>query len=172
MANSVLGSSSMTYQPARQLMLRQTLVDRGGAGPVTRLIGDHFSFDDANAGFSPPWSRPSYKFARPSRATSRRARLIDDEALSDRPGRTLLLERLLEIMLVEAIRHHAGMVRESARACCPTLAIKRSPRRCERCTPTSSARGRWRNSPTSRAPRARCSPSVSTGSSECRRATI
>jgi hypothetical protein len=39
--------------------------------------------------------------------------LIDDEALSGRPGRTLVLERLQEIMLVKAIRHRAvGEVRQ------------------------------------------------------------
>jgi AraC-like DNA-binding protein len=33
--------------------------------------------------------------------------LIDDEAASDRPGRELIVTRLLEIMLVEAMRHGA-----------------------------------------------------------------
>jgi AraC-like DNA-binding protein len=89
----------------------QTLVDRGGARPVTRLIGGHFGFDDANTALLTTLM-PAMALIRSSEPGATRLRgvlgLIDDEALSDRPGRTLVLERLLEIMLVEAIRHSSG----------------------------------------------------------------
>ncbi|WP_188393985.1 AraC family transcriptional regulator [Mesorhizobium sp. SARCC-RB16n] len=35
-------------------------------------------------------------------------RILGDEALASRPGRSLILDRLLEIMLVESLRHRAG----------------------------------------------------------------
>jgi AraC-like DNA-binding protein len=91
-------------------------VDGGSArkpstGAVTRLIGGHFSFDDANAGLLTTLV-PNLVQIRASEPSAGRLRgvlaLIDDEASSDRPGRSLVLERLLEIMLVEAIRHHHG----------------------------------------------------------------
>jgi AraC-like DNA-binding protein len=93
----------------------QTLVDRGGARPVTRLIGGHFSLDDTNAELLTTLV-PAIVQIRSSEPSAARLRgvlgLIDDEALSDRPGRTLVLERLLEIMLVEAIRHGTGRIGE------------------------------------------------------------
>jgi AraC-like DNA-binding protein len=39
--------------------------------------------------------------------------LIDEESAADRPGRDLVLARLLEVMLVEAIRHDAAGVAEA-----------------------------------------------------------
>jgi len=85
----------------------------GAIGPpdapgATRLIGGHFGFDPANSqlvtGVLPP--RIEIRARDPG---ARRLRaildLIDDEAQADRPGRTRVTERLLELMLVEAIRH-------------------------------------------------------------------
>jgi AraC-like DNA-binding protein len=81
--------------------------DRGQGGPVTRLIGGHFNIDETNSGLLADLM-PTVVEIRSSEPSAARLRgvlgLIDDEALSDRPGRTLVIERLLEIMLVEAIR--------------------------------------------------------------------
>ncbi len=85
-------------------------VGTAGAGPVTRLLGGHFSFGDANAGLLRPLL-PSVVQVHSPEATAGRLRavldLIGDEVASERAGRTLILDRLLEIMLVEAIRHGA-----------------------------------------------------------------
>jgi AraC-like DNA-binding protein len=85
-------------------------IGRLDAAAVTRLVGGHFSFDDANAGLL-TGLMPSAIEIRASEAGAGRLRailhLIDDEAASDRPGRELIVTRLLEIMLVEAMRHGA-----------------------------------------------------------------
>jgi AraC-like DNA-binding protein len=82
-------------------------VGDGNAGPVTRLVGGHFAFDDAN---TPLLETLLPEVVEISSADPEAARLrgvlelIGGEASSDRPGRNLVLDRLLEIMLVEAIR--------------------------------------------------------------------
>ena len=77
---------------------------------VTQVFGGHFKFDDANAGLLDGLLPPIVEI-RSAEAGAARLRgvldLIGDEASTDRPGRTLVLDRLLEIMLVEAIRHCA-----------------------------------------------------------------
>ncbi len=80
-------------------------------GPVTRLFGGRFVFDAANTllleGLLPPVVR-----IRPGEEGSARLRsllaLLGDEALAQRPGRSLTLERLLELMFIETIRHEAA----------------------------------------------------------------
>lgn len=84
------------------------VMGRSGAGTATRLLGGHFRFDEANSalltGLAPPVVR--IRASEPSAARLRNVlSLIEDEAAGDRPGRSLILERFLEIMLVEAIRH-------------------------------------------------------------------
>ena len=79
-----------------------------GEEVATRFVGGHFTFGDENAGLLKS-VLPSKVVIRSIRPEANRLRkvldLIDDEAGADRPGKQLLLERLLEIMLVEAIRH-------------------------------------------------------------------
>jgi AraC-like DNA-binding protein len=77
------------------------------APDATRLIGGHFGFDPANSqlltGVLPP--RVEIRAGDPGAQRLRTVLdLIDDEARSDRPGRARVIERLLELMLVEAIR--------------------------------------------------------------------
>lgn len=82
-------------------------IGAGRSQPATRLLGGHFALeagnDDLLAALAPP-----LVLIRPSDPASDRLRgvldLIAAEAFSDRPGRALILERLLEVMLVEAIR--------------------------------------------------------------------
>lgn len=78
--------------------------------PVTRLLGGHFHFDAANAalleGLLPPIVE--IRAADPGAARVRAVLdLIGDEGGAERPGRALVMERLVEVMLVEAIRHAA-----------------------------------------------------------------
>ena len=95
--------------------MRTTFLGRGRMGPVTRLLGGHFRFDGANAALL-KGLLPAIVTIQFPEAGARRLRgvldLIGDEAASDRPGRTLVLDRLLEIMLVEAIRHGAARAAE------------------------------------------------------------
>jgi AraC-like DNA-binding protein len=85
-------------------------IGRRDSASVTRLVGGHFSFDEANAGLLTGLMPPAIEI-RSCEASAGRLRgilhLIDDEAASDRPGRELIVTRLLEIMLVEAMRHGA-----------------------------------------------------------------
>ncbi|MFZ6645398.1 AraC family transcriptional regulator [Undibacterium sp. TJN25] len=84
-------------------------------GSVTRIFGGHFTFDTANAALL-KGLLPAEVIVRSSDPAAARLcgllDLIGDEALSDRPGRTLMLERLLEAMLVEAIRYAANQINE------------------------------------------------------------
>jgi len=81
-----------------------------GKGPATKLLGGHFRFDDANAPLLDSLL-PAVIVIRSSNADAGRLRavldLIGNEASSDRPGRNLVLERMLEVLLIEAIRSGA-----------------------------------------------------------------
>jgi len=87
-------------------------------GPVTRLFGGRFVFDQHNAllleGLLPQIVR-----IRPGEDGAARLRrlldLIGDEALSQRPGRSLTLERLLQLLFIEAIRHEIFHPEETRR---------------------------------------------------------
>jgi AraC-like DNA-binding protein len=85
---------------------------------VTRLLGGRFVFDSDNSVLLRRLLPPIVTLESGAAGIARLGHvldLIDDEALADRPGRTLILERLLEIMLVEAIRHDGNRVAEGSR---------------------------------------------------------
>ncbi len=104
-------SIEFSRDPSESDRLKSFIGQRGG-GPVTRLLGGHFRFDRANAERFASLVPPMVHI-RSSEPGAGRLRtvlgLVDDEALADRPGRALVIERLLEVMLVEAIRHGAGL---------------------------------------------------------------
>lgn len=82
-------------------------VGKSDSGPLTQLLGGQISFGSGNikllGGILPPMLRiPSW--APSSDRLHKVLEWIGDEAVSDKPGRGLILERLLEIMLVEAFR--------------------------------------------------------------------
>jgi len=104
-----IDTAAIDFRPAqagRDAQLRR--MGDGTGGPATRLFGGRFVFDKANEmlldGLLPAVVR-----IRPGEDGAARLRslidLIGDEALSNRPGRSLTLERLMELMFVEAIRH-------------------------------------------------------------------
>lgn len=74
---------------------------------ATRILGGYFAFDRGNLGLLKTLL-PALVEVGPSHAGASRLRtlldLIGDEASSPRPGSTLILQRLLDVMLVEAIR--------------------------------------------------------------------
>ena len=82
-------------------------IGKSDSGPVTHLLGGQISFGSDNIkllrGVLPAMLR--IQSSDPSSGRLQNVlEWIGDEAVSERPGRGLILERLLEIMLVEALR--------------------------------------------------------------------
>lgn len=74
---------------------------------ITRFIAGNFTFAAANRDLVPTLMLPIVRVRRNEIAADRLGALLaalGDEALADRPGRSLVLNRLLEVMLVEALR--------------------------------------------------------------------
>lgn len=81
-------------------------------GPVTQFIAGHFEFGPANADLLGSLLPSVIHIQSTEVAATRVGRLlasIGDEATDRRPGRSLILDRLLEVMLVEALRHETGV---------------------------------------------------------------
>ncbi|TFV58295.1 AraC family transcriptional regulator [Mycobacterium sp. PS03-16] len=82
------------------------------ADPATmRMLGGYFRFDGANAPLLVPLL-PRFVLVRDGEPGASRlgrvVELIADEADADRPCRDAILERLVEVLVVEAIRLHAA----------------------------------------------------------------
>ena len=85
----------------------ERLVGLPDGAPELRLLGGFFSFGDSNAALLDSVLPPITHIRAADRAASRLSAilsLLGDEAGADRPGRALVVAKLLEIMLVEAIR--------------------------------------------------------------------
>lgn len=87
------------------------------SGPVgMRMLGGWFHFDPANAQMLVKLLPPVVHIRRDEAGAARLRRLValtGDEADADRPGRDLILERLVEVLLVEALRfRHASAARQ------------------------------------------------------------
>jgi AraC-like DNA-binding protein len=95
----------------------ERFVAQASASDAVQLLGGHFAIDPANGGLL-DGLMPGLVHIRGSEPSAKRVSrllaLIADEAQADRPGQSLVLDRLLEIMLVEAIRH-AGDKADPAR---------------------------------------------------------
>ena len=77
------------------------------SGPALRLLGGHFRFDDVNSAlrrFLLPEIVEVPSLGHGAARLKGVLESIGDEATSDRPGRNLVLDRLLELLLVEVIR--------------------------------------------------------------------
>lgn len=72
--------------------------------PGVRIMGGYFLFGGEDAGLLLSLL-PQQVHVRGVERLSTLVRLLIDEASLDRPGRTLVLTRLVEILLVEALRH-------------------------------------------------------------------
>jgi AraC-like DNA-binding protein len=86
------------------------LSDRPNA-KITRFIAGNFSFAPANAELVERLMLPIVQVRGGDVLVSRLAALLSalgDEALGDRPGRSLVLDRLLEILLIEALRYRSA----------------------------------------------------------------
>lgn len=75
--------------------------------PTMRMLGGYFRFDRANAELLVKLLPEAVHIRRGEDGSSRLMRVVEliaDEADADRPGRALILERLVEVLLVEALR--------------------------------------------------------------------
>ncbi|MCA9615706.1 MAG: AraC family transcriptional regulator [Sandaracinus sp.] len=93
--------------------------------PTMRQLGGYFRFDRANAplvvGLLP--AMVHVRHDEPSATRLRKVvELIRDETLAQRPGRGLLLERLVEVLLIEALRHRPTNEHDEARGLLAGLA--------------------------------------------------
>lgn len=82
-----------------------------GEGPVTRTLGGHFGFGQADAALMRDVLPDRLVVESRGEGAARLRGLLDligDEAAGARPGRDVVLDRLLEVLLVEVIRHAAA----------------------------------------------------------------
>lgn len=117
----VLLPETPSFTLASDLNLSPTLVDfdpsrathyGAGSGPVTmRMLGGYFRFDHANAPLLVKLL-PPVVHVRPEEPEATRLRRIvewiGEEADAHRAGRALILERLVEVLLVEALRFRSA----------------------------------------------------------------
>jgi AraC-like DNA-binding protein len=86
---------------------RETRHGTKGGAPTMRMLGGYFRFDHANAQLLVRFL-PSSILIRLGESGSARVRriveLITEETAEQRPGRELILQRLVEVLLVEALR--------------------------------------------------------------------
>jgi AraC-like DNA-binding protein len=75
---------------------------RGGR-PDVRLLGGYFSFDAPDAALMVSLL-PAMVHVRGAERLSLLVRLVGDESIAQRAGRELVLERLVEVLLIEALR--------------------------------------------------------------------
>ncbi len=81
--------------------------------PTAQFLAGHFLFAEPNADRIAELLSPIVHVRAADVAAQRLGRLLsllDDEATADRPGRSLALDRLLEVILVESLRHRANQV--------------------------------------------------------------
>jgi AraC-like DNA-binding protein len=74
-----------------------------GGPPDVRLLGGYFVFDSPDARLLVSLLPALVHLRGPDRLATL-ARLVGDEASAERPGRDLVLARLVEVMLIEALR--------------------------------------------------------------------
>ncbi|MBB4638090.1 AraC family transcriptional regulator [Longimicrobium terrae] len=78
-----------------------------GSGPTMRMLGGYFRVDPANAGLLARLLPPVVHIRREEAGAARLGRIVEligEEAEADHPGRELVLERLVQVLLVEALR--------------------------------------------------------------------
>ena len=83
-------------------------IGEGESVRVLRLLGGHFRFDDVNSVLRRSVLPTMVEVPAQGQGAARLKGVLDsigDEATSDRPGRSLVLDRLLEWLLVEVIRN-------------------------------------------------------------------
>lgn len=92
---------------------------------VTRFIAGAFAFAPANADLVASLMLPVAHVRGTDPLLGRLGALltaVGEEAVGDRPGRSLVLDRLLEVLLIEALRHRSDTVPGSVRGLLAGLA--------------------------------------------------
>ncbi len=139
---------------------------RGGR-PDVRLLGGYFVFDSPDAALLVSLL-PALVHVRGVERLSMLVRLVGDESSDQRSGRDLVLTRLVEVLLIEALRSTLGRGRAAGAAARPGRCAARAGDS-RRCTASSRVRGRWPSSRRRPRCRARRSSSASRAPSACRR---
>jgi AraC-like DNA-binding protein len=80
---------------------------RRGGRPDVRLLGGYFIFDSPDAGLLVSLL-PSLVHVRGVERLSTLVRLVGEESIERRSGRDLVLTRLVEVLLIEALRSTSG----------------------------------------------------------------
>lgn len=97
----------------KALLASEPTPHEGQTGEVTRFLAGHFLFSAPSADLLATLLPPFVHIRAAEVAAGRLGlvlQLLGDEASDDRPGRSLLLDRLLEVVLVEALRRQpAGL---------------------------------------------------------------
>jgi len=100
-------STPHDFVPLHSRDNRKVHLNRDDQGPTTRILGGRFIFEITNATLLKNLLPSVVEIRSLDGGAVRLRRVLDllgDEAIADRPGRDLVLHRLLELMLVEAIR--------------------------------------------------------------------
>ena len=102
-------ASDLALEPTLVVPTPAGEIRRGDkSGPATmRMLGGFCHFDRANAQLLVKLLPPAVHIRRKEAGATRLRRtveLIGEEAIADLPGRDLILERLVEVLLVEALR--------------------------------------------------------------------
>ena len=101
------------------------LLSAGRTPTITRFIAGNFTFAPANADLVASLMLPIVHVRGTDTLAGRLGALLSalgDEALADRPGRSLVLDRLLEVMLIEALRYRPAAIPGSDRGLLAGLA--------------------------------------------------
>ncbi|MDB5966307.1 MAG: AraC family transcriptional regulator [Polaromonas sp.] len=102
-------SRARDFTPSPARGARTFSLNPGEAGPVTRILGGRFDFAQANSALLEHLLPPVVAIRALDGGAVRLRHVLDllgDEAIADRPGRALVMQRLLELMLVETMRTH------------------------------------------------------------------
>ena len=92
---------------------------------ITRFIAGNFAFAPANADLVGSLMLPIIHVRATDLIAGRLGALlasVGEEALGDRPGRSLVLDRLLEVLLIEALRYRQGAIEGADRGLLAGLA--------------------------------------------------
>ncbi len=101
------------------------LLSAGRKPTITRFIAGNFSFAPANADLVASLMLPIVHVRGTDTIAGRLGALLSalgEEALTDRPGRSLVLDRLLEVVLIEALRYRPAAISGSDRGLLAGLA--------------------------------------------------